>query len=67
MVKIGKIPGTMTSVEYRARMTVEMAFNAADLNVKGCEIQKNMQKVGLDDLVSDGDTILAITRVRGNS
>lgn len=67
IVSIGKIPGEIHEMPVNNRMTIRALFIAIGVNnFDHCEIQRNGQETGLDELVEAGDTVLAIGKIRGN-
>lgn len=61
-----KVPGKFRDVEITGKMKVGDVFEKLGIDVKNCEIQRNGNTVGLDEFVQPGDTVMAVTRIRGN-
>jgi len=65
-VNIGKIPGKIEELPLQKQMTIKALFLEIGIkNLEHCEIQKNGQEAKLNDVVEPGDTVLAITKIRG--
>lgn len=65
-ITIGKIPGDVLEMVVTGQSTIGQLFKKLGHDVGKCEIQKNGVKARLTDIVKPGDTILAITKIRGN-
>ncbi|MCJ7804868.1 hypothetical protein MUP35_04025 [Patescibacteria group bacterium] len=65
-ITIGKIPGDVLEMAVTGQSTIGQLFKKLGRDVGKCEIQKNGVKAKLTDIVKPGDTILAITKIRGN-
>ncbi len=61
-----KVPGKFRDVELNGKMKIGDIFDKLGIDVKNCEIQRNGNEAGLDEYVQPGDTVMAVTRIRGN-
>lgn len=65
--KIGKLPGTIKEVEIKEGCTVKEVIARADLDSKGFEIRLNGEPTRPGDEVKNGDTVLLVKKIQGNS
>jgi len=66
-LKIGVIPGRISEISLENGITtVEQALIAADLQIAGYEVRVNGQIVPLETVVSNGDTVLLVKKIKGN-
>ena len=67
-VNIGKVPGgEIKEVQLNGRLTARELFKKIGVeNFEGCDLQRNGKQMDLDDVAQAGDTILAVTKIRGN-
>ncbi|MBI2633239.1 MAG: hypothetical protein HYW78_02495 [Parcubacteria group bacterium] len=64
---IGKFPGgDLRDVEVTQGMTIGEVFKKEKIGVANSEIQKNYKTAKLTDTIQPGDTVLAVTKIRGN-
>ncbi len=66
MATFVKVPGKFHDFELSGKMKIGDVFEKLDIDVKNCEIQRNGNEAGLDEYVQPGDTVMAVTRIRGN-
>ncbi|HSI21058.1 MAG TPA: MoaD/ThiS family protein [Verrucomicrobiae bacterium] len=66
-IKIGKVPGQIKSIALPAGSTVADALKSAQLqNAEGFQLRVNTTPVGKDTVLEDGQTVLLLTKVKGN-
>lgn len=65
-VSVGKIPGEIKELPITGKVTIKALFLEIGIDVSKCEIQRNGLTVSPSDIVNPGDTVLAISRIRGN-
>lgn len=66
-VRIGRIPGRISTVALEEGATVSDAVSVAGLEVEsGFAPRINGEDVSMDTAVSDGQTVLLCRRVKGN-
>ena len=66
-VTIGKIPGALHTIPITDKQKICALFITIGMkDLKNCEIQKNGISSDLNEYAQAGDTILAITKIRGN-
>jgi len=66
-VRVGKLPGRIGEVALNGDRTVRTALEGAELDSEGYEIRVNSEKVGLDHVLTEGDTVLLVRPVKGNN
>lgn len=66
IVTVGKVPGELHELPIDEQTTIAALFAKINLNVGGCEIQRNGVAADLESVVEPGDTVLAMTKIRGN-
>ena len=67
VVTIGKIPGQLHEVPIEGKKKICALFIEIGIKDLGsCEVQKNGQSADVNEFAEAGDTILAVTKIRGN-
>ena len=62
-----KVPGgKFYDVEIAGKTRIGEEFKKLGIDVSKCKIQKNGDDVDLDEFVQPGDTVMAVTQIRGN-
>jgi sulfur carrier protein ThiS len=67
IIKIGKMPGTLSTLALNDGATVKQAAETADINYDGYEARINGSAVSLDTVVYDGQTVLFVQKIKGNA
>lgn len=67
-VKVGKLPGILVEVSLNGDRTVRAALTAAEMldQVGGNSLRVNTAEATLDTIVSEGDSVLIVNKVKGN-
>jgi len=63
-VRVAELGATPTEVQVLEGATVQEVLNRANVH-QGLEVRRNGQPAQLTDLVQDGDTLVALPKVRG--
>ena len=67
-VRVGCLPGQIQNIllDVVGELTVADALATAKLVPEGYEIRINGTPAGLDSLLTQGDTVLLVRKIRGN-
>ena len=67
MVKIGKVPGTVSEFMIENGSTVLDLCTQADLNPTGYELRRNGRLAEASEVVQDGDVVMLLKKIKGNA
>lgn len=65
-VRVGKLPGRISEVALNGERTVSAALAGAEITSDGHEIRVNGASADANTLLSDGDTVLLVKKIKGN-
>ena len=65
-VTVGKIPGTIQTVELNGAHDVETALGAAGLEAKGFTVYVNNVEASASTELSNGDRVRLAAQIKGN-
>jgi len=66
-VRVGKLPGRIETIALNGGRTVGDALCGAGLDGSGHEIKVNAAPAAVETVLHEGDTVLLVRRIRGNS
>ena len=66
-VRIGTMPGRINEFALENGATVKEALEIADLATEGYQIKVNGEQVDEGKILSDGDLVLLVKQIKGNS
>ena len=66
-VRIGTMPGRINEFALENGATVKEALEIADLAIEGYQIKVNGEQVDEGKILSDGDLVLLVKQIKGNS
>ena len=66
-VRIGTMPGRINEFALENGATVKEALEIADLTTEGYQIKVNGEQVDEGKILSDGDLVLLVKQIKGNS
>ncbi len=66
-VRIGRLPGRIEELALENGAVVEDALEIAELDPAGYEIRVNGAPTDVDAELSDGDTVLLVKKIKGNT
>jgi hypothetical protein len=67
MVNVGKIPGKIYELPFKRGKSIESYFADIEVtNFNSLDIQVNGSSDNVDRPLADGDTVLAVAKVKGN-
>lgn len=66
-VRVGRLPGRIDNIVLNGARKVKDAIDGANLRIDGHEIRVNGVEAAVDTDLNQGDTVLLIRRIRGNS
>ncbi len=66
LVKVGKVPGTVTEVAVDNGYNVQQICEQANIDPAGLEARVNGRVSELNASVQNGDTILLAEKIKGN-
>lgn len=66
-VRIGTMPGRINEFALENGATVKEALEIADLTTEGYQIKVNGEQVDEEKVLSDGDLVLLVKQIKGNS
>ncbi len=64
-VRIGKIPGSISTLALEEGATIADALRQAGLSRDGFELRVNSETVNEDHVLEDGETVLLVAKIRG--
>ena len=67
IVKAGKLPGRIAEVAIECGASVAQVLEAAELDSAGYEIRVQGAPATLETTLEDGDTVLLVKKIKGNS
>ena len=66
-VRVGRLPGRIDSIILNGGRKVKDAIEGAGLSADGHEIRVNGVEATVDTDLNQGDTVLLVRKIRGNS
>ena len=69
-VKVGKIPGQPIKeldIDQAGGCTVQKALEIAGIDSTGYEVRKNNKIIDLNSMIEQGDVIIVVRKIQGNT
>ena len=66
-VRVGQLPGQIQEIALNGDRDVATALEAAGLDSEGYEVRVNGSPADMDQQLTQGQTVLLIKKIKGNS